>query len=172
MKQFFLTCHQWLDDLFDKICERLAIHMAKKQHSYQEFVLKNQLNKVRTDNKFLQSQLTKTQADLYELQQRPQKLRDVISEILLLTEEQLRAVTRFPVQKSKTGDNWETVTGFCCLGGCDMDAYPFQLERDALLFSVLLKEIGYQSPHNITCEKCYQEYMSEQTEGGIDIYAE
>ena len=97
MKQLFLTCHQWLDDLFDKICERLAIHMAKKQHSYQEFVLKNQLNKVRTDNKFLQSQLTKTQADLYELQQRPQKLRDVISEILLLTEEQLRAVTRFPV---------------------------------------------------------------------------
>lgn len=62
------------------------------------------------------------------------------------------------------------VTGFCCLGGCEMDVYPFQSERDALLFSVLLKEIGYQPPHNIACEKCYQEYMSEQI-GGIDLYA-
>lgn len=153
--------HQWLDHLCDKICERLAIHMAKKQHSYQEFVLKNQLNKVRTNNKFLQLQLTKTRADLYELQQRPQKLRDVISEILLLTEEQLRTVSGFSVQKSKTGDNWETVTGFCCLGGCDMDVYPFQSERDALLFSVLLKEIGYQPPHNMACSSCYNEYMKD-----------
>lgn len=172
MKQLFLTCRQWLDNLCDKICDQIAAYMVKKEQSYREFVLEDKLNKVRTDNKFLQLQLTKTRADFYELQRRPQELRNVIAEILLMTEEQLRAVSRFPVRKSKTSDNWETVTGFCCLGGCDMDVYSFQSERDALLFSVLLKEIGYQPSHNIACEKCYQEYMSEQTEGGIDIYAE
>lgn len=171
MKQLFLTCRQWLDRLCDKICERIAAHMAKEQHSYQEFVLEDKLKKVRTDKKFLQLQLTKTRADLYELQQWPQKLRDVISDALLMTEEQLKGVSGFSVRKSETGDGWETVTGFCCLGGCDMDVYPFQSERDALLFSVLLKAVGYQPPHNIACEKCYQEYMSEQI-GGIDSYAE
>ena len=53
-----------------------------------------------------------------------------------------------------------------------MDVYPFQSERDALLFAALLKVVGYQPPHNIACEKCYQEYMTEQTKGGIDSYAE
>lgn len=98
-------------------------------------------------------------------------LRDTISAILLVTNEKLREISRFPVRKSESGEVWETVTGFCCLGGCDMDVYPFQSERDALLFSVLLKTVGYQPPHNIACEKCYQEYMSEQI-GGIDSYAE
>lgn len=93
--------HQWLDHLCDKICEQVAAYMAKKQHSYQEFVLEDKLKKVRTDNKFLQLQLTKTRADLYELQQRPQKLRDTISEVLLMTEGQLKNASRFPVRKSE-----------------------------------------------------------------------
>ena len=67
---------------------------------------------------------------------------------------------------------WEAVTSFCCLGGCDMDVYPFPSERDALLFAALLKAVGYQPPHNVACAECYQEYMSEQLEGGIDLYAE
>ena len=99
-------------------------------------------------------------------------LRDKIPKVLQMTDAQLREISRFRVQEDESGDSWETVTGFCCLGGCDMDVYPFQSERDALLFSVLLKAMGYQPPHNIACEKCYQEYMFEQTEGGIDIYAE
>lgn len=99
-------------------------------------------------------------------------LRDTISAIFLMPNEKLREISRFPVQKSESGEAWETVTGFCCLGGCDMDVYPFQSERDALLFAALLKEIGYQPPHNIACAECYQEFMSEQTEGGIDLYAE
>ena len=98
-------------------------------------------------------------------------LRDEMSKVLQMTDAQLREISRFHVQEAETGDGWETVTGFCCLGGCDMDVYPFQSERDALLFSLLLKAVGYQPPHNIACEKCYQEYMSEQI-GGIDSYAE
>ena len=99
-------------------------------------------------------------------------LRDEMSKVLQMTDAQLREIYRFHVQEVESGAGWETVTGFCCLGGCDMDVYSFQSERDALLFSVLLKVVGYQPPHNLACEKCYHEYMSEHTEGGIDIYAE
>ena len=161
----------WLDTLCDKVCNRVAAYMAKRRHSYQEFVLQDKLNKVRSDRKFLQLQLTKTRADLYELQRKPQDLRDTIAKILLMSDEELKKVSRLPVRKSESGPGWETVTGFCCLGGCDMDVRLFQAERDALLFSVLLKEVGYQAPHNVACSACYEKYMAENL-GGVDSYAE
>lgn len=88
-------------------------------------------------------------------------LRDKISKVLQMTDEQLKNIPHWQVRESKSGPGWEAVTGFCCLGGCDMDVYPFQSERDALLFSVLLKEIGYQPPHNMACSSCYNEYMKD-----------
>ena len=87
-------------------------------------------------------------------------MRDVVFKILLMPDEELGESTPFSVRQSESGPGWETVTGFCCLGGCDMDVYRFQSERDALLFAVLLKAVGYQPPHNIACAECYQEYMS------------
>ncbi len=99
-------------------------------------------------------------------------MRDVVFKILLMPDEELRESTSFSVRQSESGPGWETVTGFCCLGGCDMDVYRFQSKRDALLFAVLLKAVGYQPPHNIACAECYQEYMSEQLQGGIDSYGE
>ena len=99
-------------------------------------------------------------------------LRDKISKVLQMTDAQLRDISRFPVRRDGEDSGWETVIGFCCLGGCDMDVYSLQSDLDALLFAALLKVVGYQPPHNIACEKCYQEYMTEQTEGGIDFYAE
>lgn len=88
-------------------------------------------------------------------------LRDEMSKVLQMTDAQLREISRFRVQEDESGAGWETVTGFCCLGGCDMDVYSFQSERDALLFSVLLKAVGYQSPHNIACPICYEEHMKD-----------
>ena len=88
-------------------------------------------------------------------------LRDKISKILQMTDVQLREISRFRVQEDESGGSWETVTGFCCLGGCDMDVYSFQSERDALLFSVLLKVVGYKPPHNIACPVCYEEHMKD-----------
>ncbi len=98
-------------------------------------------------------------------------IQDRIAQAFQMTKDQLRETSRFHVQRNETG-SWETVTGFCCLGGCDMDVYPFQTERDALLFSTLLKVVGYQPPHNIACSDCYQEYITENLQGGIDFYAE
>ncbi len=88
-------------------------------------------------------------------------MRDEIYQVLCMPVEQLRETSKFPVRRTESGTGWETVTGFCCLGGCDMDVYPFPSERDALLFSVLLKTIGYQPAHNIACSACYKEYMLE-----------
>ena len=93
----------------------------------------------------------------------PQTLRDIFSSVLQMTDEQVR--------ENKSGPGWEAVTGFCCLGGCDMDVYSFPSERDAMLFLALLGAVDYQPPLNIACEECYQEYISEQI-GGIDSYAE
>lgn len=89
-----------------------------------------------------------------------------------MSNEELRKASRLSVRRSESVPGWEAVTSFCCLGGCDMDVYPFPSERDALLFAALLKAVGYQPLHNVACAECYQEYMSEQLEGGIDLYAE
>lgn len=100
-----------------------------------------------------------------------QTLRDIFSSVLQMTGEQLKNIPYLQVRENKSGPGWEAVTGFCCLGGCDMDVYSFPSERDAMLFLALLGAVDYQPPHNIACEECYQEYMSEQI-GGADSYAE
>lgn len=171
MKQFIQTCHQRMDALCDRICNRMATHLERKKHSYQEFLLQAEVDRLRRDEKFLQLQLRKARADFHELQQRLQSLRDDIFQVLCMSDDKLREASRFHVQRNETG-SWETVTGFCCLGGCDMDAYSFQSERDALLFSVLLKVVGYQPPHNSACPACYETYMSEDLQGGIETYVE
>ncbi len=98
--------------------------------------------------------------------------RDELYQVFRMPVEQLRAVSKCLVQRTESSTGRETVTGFCCLDGCDMDVYPFPSERDALLFSVLLKMSGYQPAHNIACSTCYKEYMSEHLQGGIEAYAE
>ena len=171
IKRFVEKWSQWLTHLLDRFFCDWADDLENPQLSYQEYVFQNDMDSLRRDKKYLQMQLTKTRADLYELQQRPRELRDDIYHALCMSDTQLREISRFPVQKNDLG-SWETVAGFCCLGGCDMDVYPFQSERDALLFSVLLKLIGYRAPHNLACPACYTEYMSEKIEGGIEPYAE
>jgi len=175
MKDFFSVCQKKIDAFFERVYDHLAAYMEDKEinrYSFREFALEDKLDNVKLDNKFLQFQLTKTRADLYELQKRPQELRNIISRILLMSDEELQKSSRFSVRRAESGPGWETASGFCCLGGCDMDVYPFPSKRDALLFAALLKAVGYQPPHNIACAECYQEYMSEQLQGGIDIYVQ
>ena len=77
------------------------------------------------------------------------------------TEDQLRQGLQFHVRPSENGSSWEVVTEHCCLGGCDMKAYTFLAERDALCFAALLKAVGYEPPHNFACPACYAEYMKD-----------
>lgn len=159
-----MSGQHWLDTLCDKVCNRVAAYMAKKSHSYQEFVPKGELD-------CLHLQLTEAQEKLYDLQCRPQDWKFFIYELFCMPDEQLQENAQSPVQHSRTGKGWETVTGFCCLGGCDLDVYSFQSEREALLFSAILKTVGYQAPHNVACSACYEKYMAENL-GGVDSYAE
>ena len=101
----------------------------------------------------------------------PQTLRDIFSSVLQMTDEQLKNIPYLQVRESKSGPGWEAVTGFCFLGGCDMDVYQFQSEWDTRLFLALLGAVDCQPPLNVACEECYQEYIFEQI-GGIDSYAE
>lgn len=164
MKKIILFCQQRLNALGNRLRKRVAVHAAKKQHNYWEFVPKGELDS-------LHLQLTEVQEELYDLQCRPQDWKFFIYELFCMPDEQLRENTQSPVQHSRTGKGWETVTGFCCLGGCDIDVYSFQSEREALLFSAILKTIGYQAPHNVSCPACYENYMAENL-GGVDSYAE
>ncbi len=138
MKDFFSVCQKKIDTFFERVYDHLAAYMEDEEinrYSFRELALEDKLDHVKLDNKFLQLQLTKTRADLHELQKRPQELKDVISRILLMSDEELQISSQFSVRRSESGPGWETVTGFCCLGGCDIDVYPFPSKRDALLFA-------------------------------------
>lgn len=107
IKQFFSECQLRIDTFFDRLCDRVTEHVERKemeQRSFREFVLEDETKNVKLDNKYLQLQLTKTRADLYELQRRPQELRGVISGIFLMTNEKLREISRFPIRKSESGE--------------------------------------------------------------------
>ena len=84
----------------------------------------------------------------------PQTLRDIFSSVLQMTDEQLKNIPYLQVRENKSVPGWEAVTGFCCLGGCDMDVYSFPSERDAMLFLALLGAVDYQPPLHIACEEC------------------
>lgn len=134
-------------------------HRTAHQASFEDFSLRQQLENRQRENHYLQFQLAKTRADKYELEQKPFGLRDIFADILNESEEQLREAVRFQTREKEVGTGWEVVTGYCCLGGCDMDIRTFSSERDALLFTCLLNAVDYHAPHNIACAACYAEYM-------------
>ncbi len=124
-------------------------------------VLREKLEEKQRDVNYLKFQLTQTRADKFELEQRPTELREVFAAILNEPLGQLRSAARFHVREADPGPGWEVVTDHCCLSGCDMNVRAFQSERDALLFARLLRAVGYQPPHNIACQTCYEEHMKD-----------
>ena len=116
MKDFFSVCQKKIDAFFERVYDHLAAYMEDKEinrYSFREFALEDKLDNVKLDNKFLQFQLTKTRADLYELQKRPQELRNIISRILLMSDEELQKSSRFSVRRAESGPGWETATWMC-----------------------------------------------------------
>ena len=106
MKDFFSVCQKKIDAFFERVYDHLAAYMEDKEinrYSFREFALEDKLDNVKLDNKFLQFQLTKTRADLYELQKRPQELRNIISRILLMSDEELQKSSRFSVRRAESG---------------------------------------------------------------------
>ena len=109
----------------------------------------------------LQFQLAKARAEKYELERMPTMIRDTLADYFCMPVDELRARAWAHVRETAGKDGWEVVTKHCCLGGCDMDIYNLPSERDALIFSAILRAIGYRPLHNVACERCYAEYTKE-----------
>ena len=129
--------------------------------SYREFLLSQKPEDKERDVKYLQFQLAKARADVSELQQLRMSAVEVFAEVLSRNDEQLRQSPAHIVRETADKTAWEVVTAHCCLGGCDLDAYTFPTERDARLYSALLKAVGYHTPNNCACPACYAEYMKD-----------
>lgn len=151
--------------MIKQMLTRLARWVRLRKYRFfsggETYDLREKLERNRRDISYLQFQLKKARADKFELEQKPSELRDVFAAILNEPMEQLGHAARFHVREAEPGPGWEVVTDHCCLGGCDMNVYTFQSERDALLFARLLKAVGYRPPHNIACPACYEEHMKD-----------
>lgn len=151
--------------MIKQMLTRLARWVRLRKYRFfpggETYDLREKLERNRRDISYLQFQLKKARADKFDLEQKPSELRDVFAAILNEPMEQLGRAARFHVREAEPGPGWEVVTDHCCLGGCDMNAYTFQSERDALLFAQLLKAVGYRPPHNIACPACYEEHMKD-----------
>lgn len=132
-----------------------------RRPSHEIFRLQRQLEEKNRNLRYLQFQLTKARADHTDLLRHIAEAPQLFAPVLMKPDAQLRREARFCVQKSEDGTAWETVTGHCCLGGCDMGVYTFPSERDALLFAALLQAASYRPPHNIACPVCYAEYQKD-----------
>ena len=107
------------------------------------------------------AETAKLQAELQGLRSKLYAQREAISAVLQKTDSALRDGRRYPVRPASAPGQWETVTQWCCLGGCDLDIYSFATERDALLFSALLEALGYEPQRNTACSQCYAEYSRD-----------
>lgn len=145
----------------DDFMRQITARWNRKHPSYQEFVLQDQLRRVRGDVLYLQDQLTKARADTSDLQRKFQELKEPIAGVLKRSDVELRKSRYFSVQEVEDDAEWEVVTEHCCLGGCDMGVYTFTCERDALIFAALLSAIEYKPSSNIACSTCYAEYMKD-----------
>ena len=155
----FSMWRQKIDELIDAFCGEV-IHCWRKDHpSYQEFVLKAKLERAQNDVEYLKSELK--QARSHDLENFIRRSDGFFASILAKSEEQLQSGLHFEVQKSEDGEHWEVVTGYCCLGGCDMGVYLFAAKRDALLYAAILDAVGYQPSHNTACPACYVDYMKD-----------
>lgn len=90
----------------------------------------------------------------------PHNIREILASIMAKTLAALRADNRFDIRVSEAGD-WEVVTQYCALGGCDMELIQLPTERDALILAAALDALGYQMSHNTACHACYADYMQD-----------
>ena len=158
-KGLFSVWSQQIDKLIDGFCSEI-VHCWRKDHpSYQEFVLKAKLERTQNEIEYLKSELKRARS--HDLENFIRRSDGFFASILAKSEEQLQSGLHFEVQKSEDGEHWEVVTGYCCLGGCDMGVYLFAAKRDALLYAAILDAVGYQPSHNIACPTCYAEYMKD-----------
>lgn len=154
-----------LNQFFAWLYKISSAYMGREGKSIE--ALKDELShtKAIVDNR--QALLDKVQADNKLLKEEKRKLEDtirynpnILAKLLNKSDEELQEGLAFNVYQSE-GSEWEVTTAYCSLGGCDMDVYSFQTQREALLFAAFMTAMGLKPKTGTACPTCYAEYIKD-----------
>lgn len=154
IQAFVSSCAGWL-------CRHIGRHahadtLSTVQPTRDEYAAEREMNRKRICE--LEGLLAQMQKECCTLKNRLSSQRELVAHFLQKSDDELRKAVAYNCSRSQDGKHWEVVTEYCCLGGCDMGIYPFDRERDALLFAALLSALGHKPSHNTACSDCYAEY--------------
>lgn len=122
--------------------------------------LRTKLDQSEIQRFFLRKEVNAVHAELSTLHTKLHPRRELLSELLRMSDEELRKRLRYVVRPASPPGQWEAVTQWCCCGGCELEPDTFATERDALLFAVLVDRLGCNDK-NVACPECYTEYISD-----------
>ena len=116
------------------------------------------------DIKYLRWQLVKLRAENTRLESRGNEICAELMPLFHMPVEELRqASCRYQVMPLDGGAGWAVVMEHCVFCGCELETAPFRTERDALLYAALLQTAECRPKNNLSCTRCYSEYL-ESTE--------
>lgn len=120
------------------------------------------------DVKYLRWQLTRLRAENTDLRNRGNEVCANAAPLFHLPVEELRQTAcRYQVMPLDGGAGWAVVMEHCVFCGCELETAPFRTERDALLYAALLQTAGHRLKNNLSCTRCYSEYL-ESTELSVE----
>ncbi len=120
------------------------------------------------DIKYLRWQLTRLRAENTELRNQVNECCAGFVPLFHMPVEKLRQTAcRYQVMPLDGGAGWAVVMEHCVFCGCELETAPFRTERDALLYAALLQTAGHRPKNNLSCTRCYSEYL-ESTELSVE----
>ena len=120
------------------------------------------------DIKYLRWQLTRLRAENTELRNQVNECCAGFVPLFHMPVEKLRQTAcRYQVMPLDGGAGWAVVMEHCVFCGCELETAPFRTERDALLDAALLQTAGHRPKNNLSCTRCYSEYL-ESTELSVE----
>ena len=120
------------------------------------------------DIKYLRWQLTRLRAENTELRNQVNECCAGFVPLFHMPVEKLRQTAcRYQVVPLDGGAGWAVVMEHCVFCGCELETAPFRTERDALLYAALLQTAGHRPKNNLSCTRCYSEYL-ESTELSVE----
>lgn len=120
------------------------------------------------DIKYLRWQLIKLRAENTRLESRGNEICAELMPLFHMPVEELRQTAcRYQVMPLDGGAGWAVVMEHCVFCGCELETAPFRTERDALLYAALLQTAGHRPKNNLSCTRCYSEYL-ESTELSVE----
>lgn len=122
----------------ERIAEEVEVNRALNQINITIEETNNQNEELKSYIKALENLIT---MDIVELRKQP---------------------SNFPAPTFNVVSNeWETITAYCSLGGCEFRHFSNNSEKEALQQGIIATLKGQQVDIGTACRKCYSEYMQE-----------